>query len=117
MKGGEKMNLGRYFTLEGRVNRAKYFLVPLLLGVIAGILAIIITMVDVSVLWAIYAVYAILVTIIGICLVVQRLHDIDRSGVHYFLLLIPLYNIYLSLVLLFKKGTEGDNQYGEDPLG
>jgi uncharacterized membrane protein YhaH (DUF805 family) len=47
---------------------------------------------------------------------VKRLHDIDRPGTHYWLLLIPIYNIYLSILLHFKKGTEGPNAYGPDPL-
>ncbi len=116
MKGGEIMGIGRCFTFEGRVNRLKYFLVSLVLGVIAWILSFIIMMAEVPALWAIYAIYAIIATIIEICIAVQRLHDIERSGLHYLLLLIPFYNIYLSLVMLFKKGTEGANEYGEDPL-
>jgi hypothetical protein len=47
---------------------------------------------------------------------VKRLHDLDRSGAHYWLLLVPLYNIYLALLLLFKKGTTGPNRFGPDPL-
>jgi len=47
---------------------------------------------------------------------IKRLHDLDRPGSHYWLLLIPFFNIYLTLVLHFKKGTEGPNSYGPDPL-
>ena len=47
---------------------------------------------------------------------VKRLHDLGRPGWHYWLLLIPLYNIYLAIVLLFVKGTPGTNPYGVDPL-
>lgn len=43
---------------------------------------------------------------------VKRLHDLDRSGWHYWLLLVPFYNIYLSIVLLFVKGTPGSNRFG-----
>ena len=31
--------------------------------------------------------------------------------------MIPLYNIYLSIVLFVVEGTAGDNEYGPDPLG
>ncbi|MFC1525249.1 DUF805 domain-containing protein [Candidatus Latescibacterota bacterium] len=48
--------------------------------------------------------------------IVRRLHDLDRSGAHYWLLLVPVYNLYLGLLLLFKKGTVGLNRFGEDPL-
>jgi uncharacterized membrane protein YhaH (DUF805 family) len=47
---------------------------------------------------------------------VKRLHDLEPPGAHYWLLLIPFYNMYLALVLLFKRGTSGPNRYGEDPL-
>jgi uncharacterized membrane protein YhaH (DUF805 family) len=47
---------------------------------------------------------------------VKRLHDLDKPGWHFWLLLLPLYNIYLSLVMLFVKGTHGTNQFGSDPL-
>ena len=46
----------------------------------------------------------------------KRLHDLDRPGTDCWLFLIPIYGIYLGLLLLLAKGTEGDNQYGPDPL-
>ena len=46
---------------------------------------------------------------------VRRLHDRDISGWAILLFIIPLVNIYL-LVLLFLKGTEGKNKFGEYPL-
>jgi uncharacterized membrane protein YhaH (DUF805 family) len=45
----------------------------------------------------------------------KRLHDLGRSAGHYFLLWVPIYNIYLTLELLFRKGKETPNQYGDDP--
>ena len=79
----------------------------------------------------------------SICVAVRRLHDIDRRG--WWLLLSPLFiimhlfldllaNIFLFgtlsiisivvpvagglifLIFLCKKGTEGDNRFGKDPL-
>ena len=46
---------------------------------------------------------------------VRRLHDRDISGWAILLFIIPLINIYL-IVLLFLKGTEGKNKFGEYPL-
>lgn len=48
--------------------------------------------------------------------IVKRLHDLDRSGFHFWLLLIPFYNLYLAALLLFAKGTSGPNRFGPDPL-
>jgi hypothetical protein len=47
---------------------------------------------------------------------VKRLHDMGRPGTHFWMLLIPVYGILLSFILLFKKGTQGENTYGPDPL-
>jgi uncharacterized membrane protein YhaH (DUF805 family) len=55
-------------------------------------------------------------TVVMAFAVVKRLHDLNRLGTQYWYLLIPFYNLYLSLLLLFKRGTSGPNQYGDDPL-
>jgi len=46
----------------------------------------------------------------------KRLHDLNKPDWHFFLLLIPIINIYLLLICFLKKGTSGPNQYGHDPL-
>lgn len=48
--------------------------------------------------------------------IVRRLHDLDRPGTHWWLALVPIYNLYLGILLTFKKGTTGANRYGPDPL-
>jgi len=35
---------------------------------------------------------------------------------YWWLQLIPIYGQYLGLVLVFKKGTDGPNRFGPDPL-
>lgn len=47
---------------------------------------------------------------------ITRLHDTNRSGWFQLIGFIPIVNLYLFYVLFFQKGTEGANQYGEDPL-
>ena len=47
---------------------------------------------------------------------IRRLHDIDLTGYFVLLNFIPFVNLGLLLYVLFKKGTEGDNAYGPDPL-
>ncbi len=52
---------------------------------------------------------------IGVCAAIKRFHDLDKSGFFILLGLIPIASLYL-LVLLFQKGTEGPNRFGEDLL-
>lgn len=37
---------------------------------------------------------------------VKRLHDLNKTGWHFWLLLVPLYNIYLAARMLFARGSE-----------
>ena len=114
--------MGDLFSLEGRYNRAKYFWSSLAVGVIEYILSFILGLAvgyaggdqfTAGILSLFISVPAFLLIAF---LTVKRLHDIGKSGWHYWLLLIPLYNIYLGLILLFQKGETGENQYGPDPL-
>ena len=47
---------------------------------------------------------------------VRRLHDLNGHGAYALLYLIPIVGQVLWLVCLFKKGTEGPNRFGPDPL-
>lgn len=108
------------FTFQGRANRAWYFWHILLddlvmftvlvaLVVIGGLLGN--PLVLLPALGVIAAgVWA------GVAITVKRLHDLDRPAWHWWLLLVPLYNIYLGIVLLFQKGSYGPNRFGPDPL-
>ena len=46
---------------------------------------------------------------------VRRFHDLGKSGLYLFLLVIPLVNLFWTLVLTFGRGTIGPNRYGPDP--
>lgn len=111
------------FTLDGRANRAWYFwhivlddvviftlvMAMMVIGVVLGDAVAVLVLPFVGALlgvsWA------------AIAITVRRLHDLGRPGWHWWLFMIPLYNIYLGLVLLLQKGTPGPNRYGADPLG
>jgi uncharacterized membrane protein YhaH (DUF805 family) len=49
-------------------------------------------------------------------ILVKRLHDLDMPGWYCLGFLVPPVALVLGLILLLKKGTQGPNQYGEDPL-
>jgi uncharacterized membrane protein YhaH (DUF805 family) len=120
-----RRKMGNLLSMEGRLNRAAYFgrilaiwamaaLVGFLVGAGMGV-----TMGQDAAQEAAGGVGFLIGLAAAVVIAfqaVKRLHDLDRPGTHYWLLLVPFYNIYLSLVLLFKKGTDGSNQYGPDPL-
>lgn len=50
------------------------------------------------------------------CLSIKRFHDVDTTGWISIILIIPLVNFFTFIILGFIKGTDGDNQYGPDPV-
>ena len=56
------------------------------------------------------------VMIAGLTLSVRRLHDIDRSG-WWFLILFTIIGIFVLIYWACKRGNEGENRFGADPLG
>lgn len=47
-----------------------------------------------------------------VAITVKRLHDLDRSGWLFLLILIPLLNIFFFLYLVFAKGKQTPNRFG-----
>lgn len=109
-------SISNFYTAKGRSGRLRYFYYIFMANAFFFISELFVkddasTSVYISLLSI-----SILIIIKNICVTIQRLHDLARSGYHIFLFLIPLYNIYLSLVLLFKEGSREDNIYGRNPL-
>lgn len=109
----DTINIRRITMFSGRYNRVKYFWVSLLVAIPIAVLVVLAADFGGEGLQP-------LLSIISFAalspMAVKRLHDLDKSGWYYFLFLIPLVNLILGLILLFKKGTQGPNQYGADPL-
>ena len=55
------------------------------------------------------------ITIASTCLVIRRLHDVDRSG-WWYLIVFTIVGMIPLLIWYCTKGTEGDNRFGKDPL-
>ena len=100
--------LKKYAVFSGRATRSEYWLFILLLMVSTNLLA----MLDIRV----GAVVSLALFIPGLAVSVRRLHDIGKSGFWYFIFLVPIVGVILLLVWFCTKGTDGDNDYGPDPL-
>ncbi|MCB0129112.1 MAG: DUF805 domain-containing protein [Caldilineaceae bacterium] len=110
-------------SLSGRYGRAKYFWSLVFANILIAGTALVLAIVALENDYTqeqidLLAFYADLMSIaVSIPIAVKRLHDLDRPGAHIWLLLLPIYNIWLSLVLLFQDGTVGYNRFGADPRG
>lgn len=103
----------KYKTFDGRAARAEFwwftlaaFIGSIIFGIIDGILGI-------NILGLIYSLALLLPSIaVG----VRRLHDVDKSGWLYLVILVPLLGALYLLYLFVQEGTKGDNKYGTDQL-
>lgn len=98
----------------GRLNRQRYIIIALAIGIPNTIIQIVLTVLGQPA--AAYLVAFVVAAVVAPLVVIRRFHDMNLPGWHWWLLLIPLYNIYLGLLLVFKKGTTGPNDFGADPL-
>lgn len=111
-----------FFTSAGRLNRKSYIYRNFFLSLVLGIIQLILELATAAIeaLELLFAVMILVLCIFGfvasIMMLARRLHDLDKSGWWMLLLFVPLVNILFYIYILFFKGTEGPNQYGEDPL-
>lgn len=109
-----------FFT--SRLNRKSYIyrslFLSLVLCVVQGVLTFATNTIDaLELLFAVVAFgFSLFSFVSNIMMDVRRLHDLDLSGWWMLLMLVPLVNIFFALYMLFFKGTDGPNQYGDDPL-
>ena len=108
--------------MQGRLNRAGYIWNVGAISVVLNIIFYMLmpTMESGEIMSIVAFLFYFIISIEGIIIiafqVVKRLHDLEKPGSYYWLLFIPFYNIFLAIILLFKRGTPGDNMYGPDPL-
>jgi uncharacterized membrane protein YhaH (DUF805 family) len=97
-----------YLNFSGRAKRPEFwwfalfvFVASILLGALSDLLV---------------GLFGLAVLLPGIAVAVRRLHDVDRSGWWYLLVLIPVLG---SLILIFAffihRGTRGENRFGPEP--
>ena len=113
MMDKEKL-MQEYACFEGRLNRKPYIIRSIILSLVVGVICGILYMIPV-VKYLAYVVY------LGglycsVSLGVRRLHDLGRPGWWFIGLFIPLAGLALAIYMLFFRGTEGPNEYGNDPL-
>jgi len=115
---------GILFSFKGRINRAKFWgyliIVELIFMFIMSGDLYLFNLTDSATIKDFLEILVLLVFALSIwihlSLYVKRLHDLDKSGWWALLTFIPVINFFVLLYLGIKKGTEGPNKFGEDPL-
>ncbi|MCG6887570.1 MAG: DUF805 domain-containing protein [Proteobacteria bacterium] len=110
-------------SARGRLGRVRYFAYGLLVAIGAGVFAGILGGIGAAMgggeggplMIGGLAIVYIAMVVISVMLAVQRLHDLDKTGWLFLLMLIPIVNIILGLYLLFAAGSKGENRFGHAP--
>ena len=107
-------------TFEGRLNRQPYFGRLLLVSIGSGIVNLILSQMMISTGSSFFLILQLavilFVLVYSFSLTIRRLHDIGRAGWWSLVSFVPFLNLILAVILLLKKGDEGENSYGADPL-
>ncbi len=121
----KKVMFNNYTNFTGRARRAEYWyfalgnfllIIPFYILGIIGITDGDASMSMMSTLgWVSYGIIVLATLIPGLAVAVRRLHDINKSGWLYFIILIPLIGPIIMLVWFFTDGNRFTNNYGSDP--
>jgi len=63
------------------------------------------------------AIFALVNFLPSLAVAVRRLHDTDRSGWWFLIILVPLVGALVFIWFMVSDGTPGANRFGEDPKG
>lgn len=114
-----KAVFSKYVTFSGRARRAEYWwfaLFQLLCGIALSIVDHMLFGRPYSDTGPLEGIFSLLIFLPAISVMVRRLHDGDRSGWWFWIILIPLVGALFLLYWLVSKGTTGPNDYGPDPI-
>ena len=110
----------RFFTFKGRSSRKEYIariLLTFIIFVISAYSGNDIVHYDIlSLIYIWILVICLWISIIQYFLLsIRRLHDLNESGWYVLLTFVPITKFFI-LWLMFRKGTQGTNKYGEPPI-
>lgn len=103
----------KYADFSGRSRRTEYWMF-MLFNFIFAIIAVLLDYLLESP-GIIYGLYGLATLIPGIAVLVRRLHDIGKSGLWFFISLIPIIGVFWLLILLLTDSQAGNNDYGANP--
>ncbi len=119
------------FSAKGRLNRQKFIVATILWNIVVLVMMFVSTTFSamacdpeassiITVLmglsWFVYIVLLFAFIYSAFAMQIKRWHDLGKSGWFVLLGFIPIVGIICLVYLLFIKGTDGDNQFGKDPL-
>lgn len=115
----------KYITFSGRAARSEmwwFVLFSVIGSVVLGIVdSVVFGMMSGGMMSGNMGLLGGLFSLVMICpsisVAVRRLHDTNRSGWWYWIVFVPLVGVIVLIFFFVSKGTDGPNDFGDDPLG
>ncbi len=99
----------KFWQTKGRINREELIFLTILLFILW--LPLFLLTANTS---KIFIISSILIFVFYLMQTAKRYHDLNKNGINGFVwFIIPIINIIFFIELYFKKGTDGDNKYGQ----
>lgn len=120
MKTAVTTCLSKYATFSGRALRSEYWWWALFVLVCSFVITFVETIINLSAdgeVPILTTVFNLAIILPGISVLVRRLHDTNHSGWWYWIILVPFAGVLILLYFLIIKGTDGPNDFGDDPAG
>ena len=116
-----KKCFSNYVTFSGRAPRSEFWWFMLFIfagNLFFGIVDAVFfgDMVEEQPVSVVGALFALAVFLPSLAVSVRRLHDLDKSGWWYLLVLIPILGALVLIYFFIQQGTKGANRFGSDPL-
>ena len=107
--------LKKYADFSGRARRREYWLFTLFstIFMLLGNFFVIMLAPEYSKMYQV--VWSLVIAMPSLAVFVRRMHDIGKSGLWYFLNLIPVVGAIVVLIFLCKDSQPESNIYGENP--
>ncbi|RME14739.1 MAG: DUF805 domain-containing protein [Alphaproteobacteria bacterium] len=110
--------LARFADFSGRAPRSEFWWYVLFLMAADAVL----TRLDAALLGTpvvpfLSGIFSLAMLLPTVAVAVRRLHDLDKAGWWYLLVLVPLVGVIVLIVWFASPGTPGGNSFGPDPLG
>lgn len=108
----------KYVIFSGRAARSEYWWFTLFIVIVSIVLGLIDMTIFGSdgILSPLSDLFSLATLLPVLAVTSRRLHDIDRSAWWILLMLLPIIGWLVLIYWHIQKGSDGDNQFGTDPL-
>ena len=110
-----KKCLSNFKNFDGRARRKEFWMFVVANIVVSIAISIIGAIISSWIGSILSIIYSLAILVPSIAVGIRRLHDLNKSGWFYLLVLVPLVGAIILIIWAAQPGTVGENEYGQDP--